>query len=379
MAKLEGAIQAEVKRVAAQKKELGFSRVAEWPPDARDYDELFLGGIELTEIPKTDEELLAETKLMDFGADNALSNRVHAYDLTVQSGAADELVQNTLPTMIAAQQIEYLRKSALVGNEWKIRIEVHYIRKRSKNRPQFHKDTLGQTLFVNLNYVTDLPVAGAEYMVNPHSHAEWDEVISRNLPPEFYDDLVKSRSTLPELTTIGASDIPAHGVLAFVDEAIHHRTPVLGHRVVPTAQFEEFLLAEFGQKRVTEAGKAYDTHLESRWPFYTYSGENRKWLTWIAMTRQAGATYTRVDLTKAGVDAGKVDRLVEAVDRSSRTVSIAKLKGGKPQDIVPDEEERGRRPPLKRQLSERALKKQLPPDVEGDRKFFRNWVRAVRV
>jgi hypothetical protein len=36
------------------------------------------------------------------------------------------------------------------------------------------------------------------------------------------------------------------------------------------------------------------------------------------------------------------------------------------------------KPPLKRQMSELALNKRLPPPVADKRTFFRTWVRAVR-
>jgi hypothetical protein len=36
------------------------------------------------------------------------------------------------------------------------------------------------------------------------------------------------------------------------------------------------------------------------------------------------------------------------------------------------------RPPLKRQMSQSALDKTLPPPAESKRRFFRTWVRAVR-
>lgn len=375
--KVEAGIKAEAEYVEARKRELGIDRVEEWPRDARDYVELFLGGIELTDIP-ADEELFDTATLIPLKDDNALSPLAWAYDLTVSSGAADDVVQNTLRTMRDAKQLEYFRKAGLPKPGWKIVIEVHYIRSRGKNRPQFHKDTLGQTLFVNLNYVSDEPMTGAEFMVNPPKLEGWDAVISENLPPEFMEDLRKTRTSLPPLTTIEVSNIPAHGVLAFVDEAMHHRTPVLGHRVVSGQFFAEYLTARYGADRVAKAGKAYDEYMGSRWPTWSYGAEDRKWFNWIAMARQPKGQFTRPDFIASGMPSDEIDELVASADRASRTVSIPRLDKGAPQDIIPDEEERKRRPPLKRTISELALAKKLPPDVKGDRKFFRTWVRAVK-
>lgn len=372
--KVERAIKAEVQHVKDKQAELGEARRKEWPPAPRDYFELFLGGIELTTIPDTDRELLQEAKLVDLPGDNALDPKVQAYDLAVQSGAADELVQNTLKTMIEAKQIEYLRLSGLPNDDWKIIVEVHYIRTRTKNRPQFHKDTLGQTLFVNLNYVTDEPMAGAEFMVNPTRIPDWDAVISQNLPTEFYEDLRETRRRLPELTTIEASDIPAQGVLAFVDEAIHHRTPVLGHRTVRGSAFATYLKQRHGEAKYSEGEALYAKYQESSWPLVSYWPESRRWIRWIEMAGQPNEKYTRVDFDESGMARTEIDELIASVDRESRTVSIPRVPGEKIRDIHPDER---KRPPLKRQMSERALKNTLPPDVPGDRRFFRNWVRAV--
>ena len=376
--KVEAGIKAEAEYVERTKKELGMDRWQEWPRDARDHVELFLGGIELTDIPETDEELLHTATLIPLKQDNALDPKSWAYDLTVSSGAADDVVQNTLRTMQAAKQLEYFRKAGIPKPGWKIVIEVHYIRSRGKNRPQFHKDTLGQTLFVNLNYVTDEPMTGAEFMVNPPELEGWDAVISENLPPEFMEDLRKTRTSLPPLTAIEVSNIPAHGVLAFVDEAMHHRTPVLGHRVVSGKVFADYLTARFGAERVAKAEKAYDAYMGSRWPAFSYGAEDRTWFKWIAMARQPKGQFTRPDFIDSGMPPDEIDELVSGADRASRTVSIPRLDQGAPQDIIPDEQERKRRPPLKRTISDLALAKKLPPDVKGDRKFFRTWVRAVK-
>ena len=60
---------------------------------------------------------------------------------------------------------------------------MHYYRARDKEMAGFHKDTRGQTLFVNLNYHIEdqqqqgLATRGPEYVVNPSPNVTHDAQI----------------------------------------------------------------------------------------------------------------------------------------------------------------------------------------------------------
>lgn len=68
-----------------------------------------------------------------------------------------------------------------------------------------HKGTLGETLFVNLNYHMDKVAAapteaarkliGPEYVVNPQASSAQDERTKDLLPKAFHDDLAVTRAT----------------------------------------------------------------------------------------------------------------------------------------------------------------------------------------
>jgi hypothetical protein len=208
--------------------------------------ELYLGSVVLSGVPASaddDEKLLAEAKLEV--TDNAFKPGQNGYELSLAAGVAPDIVRNTLQTMIKAKQIEYLRKSGFIGKGWKIIVEVHYIRNRPSSAANFHKDTLGQTLFVNLNYQNKEDIAGPEYVINPPLVATHEAKIAQNLPGEFMSDLKETRKAYGTPTEIkSAGTLKPNSVVAFVDEAIHHSTPLAGHRSVKISKLKQFLEKE---------------------------------------------------------------------------------------------------------------------------------------
>ena len=70
---------------------------------------------------------------------------------------------------------------------------------------------------------------------------------------------------VPPLTTIQVDTVPAHGAVAFVDEAIHHRTPVRGHRAVRGSKVKEFIQERIGKAGYAERKKEYDSYLWWKW------------------------------------------------------------------------------------------------------------------
>ena len=101
-------------------------------------------------------------------------------------------------TMEQAGQIDYLSASGLAGEDSYIVVEVHYYRDRLQGMTGFHKDTVGQTVFVNLNYLNeDEEIAGPEFVVNPRNVPAHEEQIATSLPQRYLDDLAKARRKLP--------------------------------------------------------------------------------------------------------------------------------------------------------------------------------------
>ncbi len=345
---------AKKRRKAERAVEQAESRQGRWNDSV-----MVLGAIELTALPPSNTELLRNATLVDLPSNRNSLDKSSAFDLVETAGMKEKVVANTLNTMIEAGQIEYLRKSGLVGAEWMVLVEVHYYRSRDQDRSQFHKDTQGQTLFVNLNYHTEHAIAGPEYVLHPPTVPEHEAQIANTLPPEFISDLGAIRKDVKEPTEIEAPIIPAHGAVAFVDETIHHMTPLRGHREV--------------------SGLSLATYLKERYPGDYEEGRfppAETWRKWVEMSQVNEAKYTRPDFLKAGMREDEIDELLTAHGGSGfQTVSIpgatAERGGTLPLG-------RQSQVPLKRRMSQRALREELPRPVTGERRFFRTWVRAER-
>ncbi|WP_264564733.1 DUF4157 domain-containing protein [Flavobacterium sp. N3904] len=137
-------------------------------------------------------------------------------------------VRNTLTT---SDQLKYIQQNELVNQEWKIIVDVDFYYERPSNSIGFHKDTVGRSLFVNLNFNNlDHELVGPEYILNPPAIQEHDQHIGNKLPDEFKKDLARERKRIPTPTEIQGTRIPKRGMVSFVDEMIHHSTPFIGHR-----------------------------------------------------------------------------------------------------------------------------------------------------
>ena len=353
-----------------------------------------------------------------------------------QAGLGPAVVENTLKTMLDAGQFEYLRLAGFPNDEWKILVEMHYMRARPKDMAGFHKDTSGQSLFVNLNYhVPGHQLRGPEYVLNPSPSAEHDKQIGTpgtegTLPQEFLTDLHKTRTELPEPTWIeSAGTVEGLGYVAFVDEAIHHATPWFGHRYVTPTEFKAYLERKHPKqlKEIVKADKKYqakkgDTQRKpkkSRGYSQIVSEEDRfskevnkktitmgevaKWRTWLAMIGGENQSsqldpetrYTRKEF-EATMSADEFDLMLEDVGSQPAAerqhggaggwygASIPKVPGQSPSPVKEKD-----KPPLKRRASMTGKTKdwpahspdpndwpaQLPENVP--RRFIRSWVRAV--
>ena len=326
-----------------------------------------------------------------------------------KAGLGSKVVENTLKTMLDADQFEYLRLAGLPNDDWKILVELHYIRARPKDMAGFHKDTKGQSLFVNLNYhVPGHRVRGPEYVLNPPRSEAHDKQIygsdgaKGTLPEQFTGDLTTTRRELPEPTKIeSAGTVEELGYVAFVDEAVHHATPWFENRYVTPTEFKAYLERKH-KAQLDEIVRADTKYRGSLWPERIYkfpdyvnkdiigAGEIDKWRTWLAMIsgeseaskRRRDKRYTRLDFVATMKD-GEFDLMLEDVGSQPGAARERAGAGGWFSASIPDAGLSGVRPkdkpPLVRTASSADLTKdwpkQLPEDVP--RRFIRSWVRAV--
>jgi hypothetical protein len=269
-------------------------------------------------------------------------------------------------------------------------------------------------------------MSGPEFIVNPPLQAEHEQAIEENLPGEFMSDLKFVRANIGQPKAIRTGTVPAHGVVSFVDEAIHHSTPLIGHRQVsvtnvrlflkneppfrdhyeqalaawtkfnekPVAPKKGFLSSMFGSTPKQEAPKSFAelfvVPLELR--------EKACWESLLGLTEGGEkAKLERPVLTKAGLSDDDVDRLLSQYGPetfTSASIPAKARKDGKGKPRAPfDSNVEGRRIVLKREMSQRALAGKLPPvavrndevkegnfaKLQARRAFFRTWVRAIRV
>ena len=369
---------------------------------------LNLGGILIEEMPETDQELIDEAELVPlptgggFISAGGLSRAAKIKKL----GFDRLVVENTLRTMIDAREIEYLRKAGLPNDAWKILIELHYFRERDMSATGFHKDTLGETLFVNLNYHMDKVAAaqsdaarkliGPEYVVNPQVSSTHDERTKDLLPKAFRDDLAVTRAKLGDPTEIGTGLVDPYGYVAFVDEAVHHATPYYGQRYVTGTALKSYLAKKY-PAAFKEASTAYPKYANRGVLSYLYwfssyvdqtvisAADSTKWLAWMEIVSKddnKDRRFTRNDLKTTMTDQ-EFDEMLEAVGAAGgqRTEGApagfhdASIPMSGLQTIKP-----ANRPPLKRRLSDADFRKKLPPALAATekRRFFRTWIRAVK-
>ncbi|WP_146060430.1 hypothetical protein [Amycolatopsis sp. CA-128772] len=359
---------------------------------------LFVGALELPVIPGPSEEgalfdrvdlinLPSITETKDKAPIHALATNLNGFPLVQAVGAARQLVRYTLLTMMAAHQLDYLRKSGFVGNGWKVLVEIHYYRRRQGiGRDTLHKDTYGETLFVNLNYDTDVVIPGPEYVLNPAVVPHHEEQIQLSLPPEFRTDLQWVRDRLGKPAEISIASIKPDQFVAFVDEAVHHMSPQLGGRTVSGRQLAAFLTKTYGEDVVQDAGRArkafrdacsglggfFRSLTNDTKPFSSYlkvipTADANTWFNLMEIVETPDTEVSRLNLLDAGLSGDVIDRLLDENWPGYRKVSIPPAKPVPLADA-----------PLKRQASDDALNKRVPPPAAGDRRFFRTWVRVVK-
>jgi len=299
-----------------------------------------------------------------------------------------------------------------------------------------HKDTLGQTLFVNLNYTNEQEMSGPEFIVNPPLQAEHEQAIEENLPAEFMSDLKYVRGAVGQPKLIKAGTVAPHGFVSFVDEAIHHSTPLIGHREVSATNVRLFLenetpfkdhyrqaLAAWNKSQEKPAevkagflGSLFGSKPKQPPPPKSFAElfqanvevkEKVRWEALFGITEGDGRTkLDRPVLYKAGLSEDDVDLLLSQYGPDTFTsaqIPAKARKEGKGEarapfwKTPPTKEAEGRKIVLKREMSQKALDRQLPRvavqsgDIKegqfasekyaktGRRAFFRTWVRAVRV
>jgi len=303
-----------------------------------------------------------------------------------QKGLAKLVIDNTLTTMAKAHQLEYFRKAGLPDDKHAIVIEVHYYRNRPASSTKLHKDTRGETLFVNLSFTNKQKILGPEYIVNPASDAIYDQAVKKRLPEVFVDDLEAFKAGFKGKKFIGATVLEENGIVAFVDEAIHHKTPTAGPRTADADGLDTALQYVDGEgylaaKKAHRSYKnAYSFNLT---PFSArligtaaYWNSNHWWSLLEKLPTLGRQTLDRDQLAAwlPAHFAGKAEELLEQAATDFTSVSVP-LEGA--ERVTIPVRQKGEEPLKRRMSMENLSQYKVTPTQGGKRSFFRTWVRAV--
>ncbi|TRX57649.1 DUF4157 domain-containing protein [Fulvivirga sp. M361] len=347
-----------------------------------------LGGIILPPLRSfgSFEELIDACKFINLGKGSVKRG---IYEL-LGGPLKEMIVINTLSTMEKAGQLDYLQKSDFGGiaeSGWKVVIEVHYYRNRPSINNVFHKDTLGNTLFVNLNYLNTEKIVGPEYVVNPMENEEHMAHISKSLPGEFLDDRASVMEGIDEPRIIEYAEVPEYGYVSFVDETINHSSPTTEHRTVKGSDIHTYLRKQDESKYDTykEGHNKWKKRWTNLWGYESYLPHDERfdaqgWLGVFENIEDGDTRYDRnqiraIERERTVLSNNDIDNLVHIGDHSSfGEVSIPKVKNnGK---MTADDR------PLKRRMSMNLDREGGIPEKKesgGKRSFFRTWVRAEKV
>lgn len=352
--------------------------------------QVYLGSVVLENLPALDDDLAEwigarDTEETDF----SILATANAFTVTSEAGAGKELAGYTLNVMKTAGQLDYLRKSGFVGPDWTIVVEMHYYRDRPRTNPVLHKDTLGQTLFVNLDYFTTDPDAGPEFIVNPPPIASHENKISGTLPEEFLEDLAAVKKSLPAPTEIDTLDLKPNQFVAFVDELIHHATPFAKHRRVTTQAVQTFLendadlkgtySAALEAKRAGEATETSNFRTELKERSAVTDEQAGNWEKLLALCAGSPRKTDRTELGTLGLTDQQIDRLLFKHTRHKYDwVHIDKAALQENQQRIPLQQADSEEPlQLPRKMSYRQIPPKFAETAKSKRSFLRTWVRAV--
>ncbi|MDP8907775.1 MAG: hypothetical protein M3N47_01365 [Chloroflexota bacterium] len=361
-----------------------------------------VGGIRLTSVDADVDTLIKTSRLEDLEGSNRVGKS--SWDLVQKAGVERLIVENTLKTMETAGQLEYLQRSGMLktGSDCEaVLVEVHYYWNRSTEQTRFHKDTSGQTLFVNLNFVNEEPILGPEFVINPGSHKEYDDYVERALPKTFVEDVKAAKDARGKPKSIGATTVPKMGVVTFVDELIHHKTPTRGHR--KASKFQVVMMLNKSLKEAYEdAQQAYAAFttppkqsMFSGWfsspapaPAFasllkrddTKSAANA-WQRLMSKLNEPGdSKFDRTDLAEVMPEL-ELDRFIEASDTDFRSAKYLHIRDKEGKAVIYDVAipvKGDDTPPLVRQASVEDLSRYQAKSATDRRTFFRTWVRAIK-
>jgi hypothetical protein len=151
------------------------------------------------------------------------------YPDDVDAGVFDRIQANVYATLLASGQGQWIAANwESIRHTHDIFIDVDYYPDRMPDLGGgLHKDSVGETLFVNLTYNNEEEGTSPEYVVDNNYQAEFEGRM-----PVAANALIASarRGNRNDDGSIHGVNLPPRGRVSFIDPAVWHATPLYDHR-----------------------------------------------------------------------------------------------------------------------------------------------------
>lgn len=148
------------------------------------------------------------------------------------AGIRQRVKANVNQTLFSSGQFHWLAANwANISATHDVFVDVDYYPNRTPDSGGLlHKDSVGETLFVNLSYNNTEPGASPEFVADNEPFGPFED----DLPQSARDLIAHTRlANAGDDGNIKGLDLPARGRVSFIDPTIFHATPLYNHRVPP--------------------------------------------------------------------------------------------------------------------------------------------------
>lgn len=141
-----------------------------------------------------------------------------------------QVQNNVKKTLFSAGQFQWIMSNwESINQTHDVYVDVDYYPNRMADAGgALHKDSVGETLFVNLTYNNSEAGASAEYLVDNVAYDPFEYRM-----PQVATGLIaeKRAGNLADDGSIKGVDLPQRGRISFIDPVIWHATPFYNHRI----------------------------------------------------------------------------------------------------------------------------------------------------
>ena len=153
---------------------------------------------------------------------------------------------NVNQTLFSAGQFQWIAANwANISATHDVYIDVDYYPDRKPDRSGLlHKDSVGETLFVNLSYNNPTQGISPEYMADNEVYGDYEA----NFPDAAKNLIATVRSDNADASLVNSKTLPMGGRASFIDPAIWHATPLYNRRN-PLPTYDDNAIVSLDQVR----------------------------------------------------------------------------------------------------------------------------------